>query len=559
MNLMQKWDLTPFSDKRGEDIEHFISRIEERLACFTVADETILRVLPFYLRGGALTWFRGHATQLTMWERTRENLRSRYGDPDYQRTLRCETDQRTQGDQEAIGDYFACMQGLFARLDPPWTEREQVETAHANLLPAYRVWLRINRHTTLNELEEMAIQQESVYNGCEKRKPPPTPEASMCPTYAYQLPKERGKAQPRLSLKMLEADAASTDSKSGSDEEAEDNQDEVDPALIKEVIKALRWKSKGKFPAKAQKTVPKSNQTSRSAPLPAAEAAGQAGPSRQQDKKKPAGSALEAMEFFNCRKRGYLFRDCPEKLRLFCHRCGESGVSTRKCLYCNEAPRVNPKSAESGSQDGGSTSRNTAKVSRSFHAIVTVENKPSKALVDIGASLSFVRERVIDFLTKIGIKPYTVAKRKVITVAGHQEVVQEAYKVKVLLDDRGVTLGALALKPLSEDIILGLETLSSVGMIIDFQAQTRWYRGEPTKVYPFAPAEQALRVLLCCGLKTPDAQEAKRLESLLDECIAPNNGEIGTTKLTEHVIDVENSPPIKQKPRHVTPALRETM
>uniref|UniRef100_A0A6V7JG25 Retrotransposon gag domain-containing protein n=1 Tax=Bracon brevicornis TaxID=1563983 RepID=A0A6V7JG25_9HYME len=157
MNLMQKWDLTPFSGKRGEDIEHFISRIEEGLACFTVTDLTILRVLPFYLRGGALTWFRAHATQLTTWERTRENLRSRYDDPDYQRTLRREIDQRTQGDQEAIGDYLACMQGLFARLDPPWTEREQVETAHANLLPAYRVWLRINRYTTLNELEEMAI------------------------------------------------------------------------------------------------------------------------------------------------------------------------------------------------------------------------------------------------------------------------------------------------------------------------------------------------------------------------------------------------------------------
>uniref|UniRef100_A0A6V7JM98 CCHC-type domain-containing protein n=1 Tax=Bracon brevicornis TaxID=1563983 RepID=A0A6V7JM98_9HYME len=309
---------------------------------------------------------------------------------------------------------------------------------------------------------------------------------------------------------MLEADAASTDSKSDSDEEAEDNQDEVDPALIKEVIKALRWKSKGKFPAKVQKTAPKSNQTSRSASLPAAEATGQAGPSRQQDKKKPAGSALEAMECFNCRKRGHLFRGCPEKLRLFCHRYGESGVSTRKCPYCNEAaPRVNPKSAVSGSQDGGSASCATAKVSRPFRAIVTVENKPFKALVDSGAPLSFVGEKVIDFLTKIGIKPYTVAKRKVITAAGHQEVVQEADEVRVLLDDREVTLGALALKPLSEDIILGLETLFSIGMIIDFQAQTRWYRGEPTKIYPFAPAEQALRVLLCSGLKIPDAQEAK--------------------------------------------------
>uniref|UniRef100_A0A6V7IMU4 Retrotransposon gag domain-containing protein n=1 Tax=Bracon brevicornis TaxID=1563983 RepID=A0A6V7IMU4_9HYME len=109
MYLMQKWDLTLFSSKRGEDIEHFISRIEEGLACFTVADETILRVLPFYLRGGDLTWFRAHTAQLTTWERTRENLRSRYGDPDYQRTLRREIDQRTQGDQEATGDYFACM------------------------------------------------------------------------------------------------------------------------------------------------------------------------------------------------------------------------------------------------------------------------------------------------------------------------------------------------------------------------------------------------------------------------------------------------------------------
>uniref|UniRef100_A0A6V7KV06 Uncharacterized protein n=1 Tax=Bracon brevicornis TaxID=1563983 RepID=A0A6V7KV06_9HYME len=131
------------------------------------------------------------------------------------------------------------MRGLFARLDPPWTEQEQVDMVHANLPPVYRMWLRINRHTIISELEKMVIQQDSIYHGCDKRKPPPAPETSMCPAYAYPPPKDRAKAQSKLVLRMMKPNPppAKTDT-SGSDDDSEDDPDKVDPDLLEELIKA---------------------------------------------------------------------------------------------------------------------------------------------------------------------------------------------------------------------------------------------------------------------------------------------------------------------------------
>jgi len=52
-NTMRKCNLK-FSGARGEDIETFLLRIEEGRELIPVADEDVLRCLPFFLSGIAL-------------------------------------------------------------------------------------------------------------------------------------------------------------------------------------------------------------------------------------------------------------------------------------------------------------------------------------------------------------------------------------------------------------------------------------------------------------------------------------------------------------------------
>jgi len=65
-NIMRKWNLK-FSGARGEDAETFLLRIEEGRELIPVADEDVLRCLPFFLSGIALHWFRGKRARLSTW------------------------------------------------------------------------------------------------------------------------------------------------------------------------------------------------------------------------------------------------------------------------------------------------------------------------------------------------------------------------------------------------------------------------------------------------------------------------------------------------------------
>jgi len=65
-NIMRKWNLK-FSGARGEDAETFLIRIEEGRELIPVADEDVLRCMPFFLTGIALHWFQGKRARLNTW------------------------------------------------------------------------------------------------------------------------------------------------------------------------------------------------------------------------------------------------------------------------------------------------------------------------------------------------------------------------------------------------------------------------------------------------------------------------------------------------------------
>jgi hypothetical protein len=137
-NIMRRWNLN-FSGTRGEGAETFLLRIEEGRQVMSVSDADVLRCLPFFLSGIELHWFRQKRARFTTWAAFKVAWRARFGDPNFQFALQGEIMRRTQGERESVVDYFTCMNALFDRLSPPWSEEMRVGYAHRNMLPRLQI------------------------------------------------------------------------------------------------------------------------------------------------------------------------------------------------------------------------------------------------------------------------------------------------------------------------------------------------------------------------------------------------------------------------------------
>lgn len=329
---VRRWDLS-FSGRRGEDVEDFISLVEEGRALVPIQDEDLLKTLSFCLKGDARTWYREARTLLVDWPAAKAAFRERFSDPDYQIALREEISRRTQGDRESALSYLGCMNGLFARLNPAWTEWERVRYAHRNMLPVYRVVIQLHDRLTMRDLERAVARQEQILRSVGTRRAPPRPEASLCPGFAYWDSPERQTTSRRTELRAVQIqDVVSDDQLSANDDGAVT---ELLHAMIPS--RARRSNDTGGRPRAPLNSRPRPTSSAprartaptvvpaETSPLPAPETCSA-----------PAPADRRAPDCWNCRKSGHRHRECQEPRRLFCYRCGLSGVTTARCNLCNQ-------------------------------------------------------------------------------------------------------------------------------------------------------------------------------------------------------------------------------
>lgn len=197
LNIIRRWNIN-FSGRPREDVESFITRVDEVRAFLNVQERDLVRVFPFLFEGSALNWYRGHADHFRTWDSMKDALRRYFADPDYQLALQEEISRRTQGDHESVRDYFSSMRGYFSRLRPPWPDSEQVRQVHRRMLPAYQLCIPLQSGLTMDELEMSAIRRERIYDRSTERRPPPRPEDSLCPSLAFRPPRARARQSVRV-------------------------------------------------------------------------------------------------------------------------------------------------------------------------------------------------------------------------------------------------------------------------------------------------------------------------------------------------------------------------
>ena len=99
-DIMRKWNLK-FSGTRREDPDAFPTRLDEGRSLVPICDSDLLRVMPFFLSGIALNWFRSSKYLWRTYGDFARACRRRFSDPDFQCELRQEIYRRTQGERES--------------------------------------------------------------------------------------------------------------------------------------------------------------------------------------------------------------------------------------------------------------------------------------------------------------------------------------------------------------------------------------------------------------------------------------------------------------------------
>ena len=260
-----------------------------------VSDSDILSCLPFFLSGMAQTWYRGQREHLTTWPLFKTAWRRRFGNREYQFALRDEIMHRTQGEHESVLDYFTCMNALFDRLSPQWSDEEKVGYAHRNLQPRLQIMIRYDDARNIRELEWLAEDAERRYEISQRFRAPPTPEKSLFPALAYRPPAEAVRTQRSRKGTTL-------------------------AALYSPGSSKAKTEGGSKTPKKKSST----ESDSANAPTTCSAHA-----TRNNDNK-----------CWNCAGTGHFSRDCTEPRKVHCYSCGKPEVTVRTCSTCTEKQNV---------------------------------------------------------------------------------------------------------------------------------------------------------------------------------------------------------------------------
>ncbi|XP_025270381.1 uncharacterized protein LOC112639720 [Camponotus floridanus] len=432
----------------------------------------------------------------------------RFGDPDYQYALRDEIFRRTQGEYEIAADYLTCLRALLSRMSPPWALEEQLNFAHRNMLPRMQIAIRRQEFRDFATLENLATRMERSLQAEKHYRPPLPPEQSLFPDLAYHAPKNKNKNAATVATANVTA--------------------------------------KRKEKKKAAKTPNVNTATTDTGTATATAMA--------------AAAATESST------------TAPEiLLPLREARCNRTNLPDMLGKRESEPVERVPTTP---SPEGETlvTADDTVGDDTLLQSYVTLgrEELPSlkffkikiydytlAALVDSGSNRTLLGREGIKIIRELGLDTERGRGIQNRTANGQIANIREEIKVPLELEDQCREITVALLPNLAVPCILGLDFLTKFGVTLDF-ATNGWYFAEsPHKKYRLVtevdPNESS-----CCGISELTPAQEKTLDFFL-RTLPQTSDNPGVTTLTEHKIDVGDSPPIKQRCYLVSPKVQEAI
>ena len=145
-----------------------------------------------------------------------------------------------------------------------------------------------------------------------------------------------------------------------------------------------------------------------------------------------------------------------------------------------------------------------------------------------------------------------------VQVANSQvELVSQELVTRIELKNKVLPMRIRVLSSLPVPFVLGLDFLKNFRIKIGFENRQLCFKDNSDKAYDFEVEESINDT--SCGFSKLTSSQAQILKEFLENELPKDTGKPGQTTLKEHVIDVGNHPPIKQRHYLVSPKVLESM
>ena len=200
--IVRKWNVK-FKGTRDENVDAFITRVEECRTTANLTDDELVQALPEMLEGLAMDFFRNRRDSMHSWRDFTVLAREWFGmGEELQQRLMSDAHMRTQRKGELVREFFIQLEKIIRRIHPPLEPAKQLDLFYRNLRPEYQqAIVRTDMHN-IDELFRRAIQLERSFQAEQTFREAPAPEHFLMPD-AAMMP-------PRSTVKVAEVDLSSS-------------------------------------------------------------------------------------------------------------------------------------------------------------------------------------------------------------------------------------------------------------------------------------------------------------------------------------------------------------
>lgn len=183
-----KWNLHFTGENKKESVHSFLEKVEMLSAARGVSKAELFTSAYDLFKGSALTWYHSIKFSLNSWDDLVQRLKKDFLPYFYDDDLQREIDSRTQGVNEKVTLYIACMIGLFNRLSKKPDEEVIVNKIRRNLSPYFVSQLALHQINSVDQLSQLCRQLEESRMWTERYRPPPSNTSQLLePDLNYSL------------------------------------------------------------------------------------------------------------------------------------------------------------------------------------------------------------------------------------------------------------------------------------------------------------------------------------------------------------------------------------
>lgn len=181
-----KRDKITFAGVKNEDSLEFLSKIKDCIVANNLSEDETLRALTGAFTGTALEWYRIERCSITSYDEFFGLFKRLFCPTDM--AIWQDISRRSQGPNEPMFNYVVFMRHLFSYLDNPTSLDEQLYMITRNIHPRYATGWMCRTFKSYKELVQAGRELDRIFDEAQRREPPPRPEDSMLPQFAYVPP-----------------------------------------------------------------------------------------------------------------------------------------------------------------------------------------------------------------------------------------------------------------------------------------------------------------------------------------------------------------------------------